>query len=155
MTHVLNYALEDVLVTKGDGDIANQPVGQKGSLCDVNKLPFNFSWGGTLTTEQLAAIEGIVQGQIKSAIPVQSFITPLEAGQQISSLRVVFGDIYPDPARVVSVSNEDIPTILQNPQHGTSWKKYSTEFCRGTHLSSTSEAKGFFLLKEEGITKGV
>jgi alanyl-tRNA synthetase len=154
MTHVLNYALKDVLVAKGDGDAANQSVDQKGSLCDENKLRFDFSWGGALTTEQLASIELIVQEQIKSSIPVQSFVAPLEAAQQISSLRAVFGEVYPDPVRVVSVSNEDIPTILQNPQDGQ-WAKYSIEFCGGTHLSNTSEAEGFVLLKEEGIAKGV
>ena len=154
MTHVLNYAIKDVLVTKGDGDAANQSVDQKGSLCDENKLRFDFSWGGALTTEQLAAVESIVQEQIKSSIPVQSFVAPLEAAQQISSLRAVFGEVYPDPVRVVSVSNEDIPTILQNPQDGQ-WAKYSIEFCGGTHLSNTSEAEGFVLLKEEGIAKGV
>jgi len=154
MTHVLNFALRDVLVTNGDGDAANQSVDQKGSLCDENKLRFDFSWGGALTTDQLAAIESIVQGQIESAIPVQSFVAPLEAAQQISSLRAVFGEVYPDPVRVVSVSNEDIPTILQNPQDGM-WNKYSVEFCGGTHLSNTSEAESFVLLKEEGIAKGV
>ena len=154
MTHVLNYAIKDVLVTKGDGDAANQSVDQKGSLCDENKLRFDFSWGGALTTEQLAAVESIVQEQIKSSIAVQSFVAPLEAAQQISSLRAVFGEAYPDPVRVVSVSNEDIPTILQNPQDGQ-WAKYSIEFCGGTHLSNTSEAEGFVLLKEEGIAKGV
>uniref|UniRef100_A0A7S0FSX1 Alanine--tRNA ligase n=1 Tax=Minutocellus polymorphus TaxID=265543 RepID=A0A7S0FSX1_9STRA len=43
---------------------------------------------------------------------------------------------------------------MQNPQDGQ-WAKYSIEFCGGTHLSNTSEAEGFVLLKEEGIAKGV
>lgn len=156
MTHILNFALRDVLVPKkGEGgDAPSQTVDQKGSLVDENKLRFDFSWGGALTTDQLAAVEGKCAERIKSAVPVQSFVADLESAQQISALRAVFGEVYPDPVRVVSVSPEPIPEILQNPQDGQ-WLNYSIEFCGGTHLSNTSEAEGFVLLKEEGIAKGV
>uniref|UniRef100_A0A7S4MEB0 Alanine--tRNA ligase n=1 Tax=Odontella aurita TaxID=265563 RepID=A0A7S4MEB0_9STRA len=153
MTHVLNYALRDVLVTKGDNK-TGQDVDQKGSLVDELKLRFDFSWNGPLKPAQLAAVEDMINSRISAGVPIQSFVAPLEDAKQISSLRAVFGEVYPDPVRVVSVSPEPIPEILQNPQDGQ-WLQYSVEFCGGTHLSNTKEAEMFVLLKEEGIAKGV
>mmetsp|Transcript_4063 Transcript_4063/g.8351 ORF Transcript_4063/g.8351 Transcript_4063/m.8351 type:complete len:969 (+) Transcript_4063:85-2991(+) len=154
MTHVLNYALRDVLITNGDSNQLNATVDQKGSLVDEDKLRFDFSWGSPLTTEQLAAVEKVCVNQINSAIPVDNFVAPLEDAQKISSLRAVFGEVYPDPVRVVAVSPTPISKILENPQD-SQWKSYSVEFCGGTHLKNTSEAQGFVLLSEEGIAKGV
>jgi alanyl-tRNA synthetase len=154
MTHVLNFALKDVLVTKSTEDQHGVTVDQKGSLVDENKLRFDFSWNGPLTAEQLAAVEQICVDQISSAIPVDNFVAPLDAAQKISSLRAVFGEVYPDPVRVVAVSPTPITSILENPQDGQ-WNSYSVEFCGGTHLKNTSEAEGFVLLSEEGIAKGV
>eukprot|EP00579_Thalassiosira_antarctica_P008623 CAMPEP_0201884988 /NCGR_PEP_ID=MMETSP0902-20130614/17659_1 /ASSEMBLY_ACC=CAM_ASM_000551 /TAXON_ID=420261 /ORGANISM="Thalassiosira antarctica, Strain CCMP982" /LENGTH=970 /DNA_ID=CAMNT_0048414011 /DNA_START=17 /DNA_END=2929 /DNA_ORIENTATION=+ len=154
MTHILNYALRDVLITQASGDQHGASVDQKGSLCDENKLRFDFSWSGPLTAKQLAAVEQIIVDQINSSIPVDCFVAPLEDAQQISSLRAVFGEVYPDPVRVVAVSPTPITEILGNPQDAQ-WNSYSVEFCGGTHLKNTSEAQGFVLLSEEGIAKGV
>ena len=153
MTHVLNYALKDVLVTKGSGD-ATQSVDQKGSLVDESKLRFDFSWGSGLTTDQVAAVEKIVSDIIKDSVPVDAFVAPLDNAQKISSLRAVFGEVYPDPVRVVAVSKTPITKILENPED-SEWNQYSVEFCGGTHLSNTKDAKAFVLLQEEGIAKGI
>lgn len=153
MTHVLNYALKDVLVTKGSGD-TTQSVDQKGSLVDDTKLRFDFSWGSGLTTDQIDAVEKMVTGIINDAVPVDAFVAPLDAAKKISSLRAVFGEVYPDPVRVVAVSPTPISKILENPQD-ESWNQYSIEFCGGTHLSNTKDAKAFVLLQEEGIAKGI
>jgi alanyl-tRNA synthetase len=154
MTHVLNFALKDVLINQVAEDQHGASVDQKGSLVDENKLRFDFSWSGPLTPEQLAAVEQICVDHIKSAVPVDTFVAPLGDAQQISSLRAVFGEVYPDPVRVVAVSPTPITTILVNPQDAQ-WNSYSVEFCGGTHLKNTSEAEGFVLLSEEGIAKGV
>ena len=154
MTHILNYALRDVLITKVPGDQHGASVDQKGSLVDENKLRFDFSWSGPLTAEQLAAVEQICVDQINSSLPVDNFVAPLEDAQKISSLRAVFGEVYPDPVRVVAVSPAPISQMLGNPQDAQ-WNSYSVEFCGGTHLKNTSEAQGFVLLSEEGIAKGV
>eukprot|EP00978_Attheya_sp_CCMP212_P008675 scaffold20405_cov45-Attheya_sp.AAC.1 len=157
MTHVLNYALKEVLVKQADAAAAGgveQSVDQRGSLVDENKLRFDFSWNGPLTEQQLGAVEQICINHIENAVPVQSYVAPLADAQQISSLRAVFGETYPDPVRVISVSPEPIPTILENPQDPT-WDRYSIEFCGGTHLQNVSEAQGFCLLSEDGIAKGI
>ena len=153
MTHVLNYALKDVLVTNGSGDLT-QTVDQKGSLVDATKLRFDFSWGSGLTTEQTAAVEKIVSDVINDAVPIDACVAPLENAQKISSLRAVFGEVYPDPVRVVSIAPTSITKILENPED-TAWNQYSIEFCGGTHLSNTKDAKAFVLLQEEGIAKGI
>jgi alanyl-tRNA synthetase len=153
MTHVLNYALKDVLVTNGTGD-ATQTIDQKGSLVDDTKLRFDFSWGSGLTTDQVAAVEKMVSGVINDAVPVDAYVAPLEDAKKISSLRAVFGEVYPDPVRVVAVSPSSVTEILKKPEDSI-WGDYSVEFCGGTHLTNTKEAKAFVLLQEEGIAKGI
>lgn len=153
MTHVLNYALRKVLIEQGDGK-ATTTVDQKGSLVDEFKLRFDFSWNGQLSQEQLAKVEALCIERIEKAVPVDAYVAPLEDATKISSLRAVFGEKYPDPVRVVAVSNSPVPEMLANPQD-SQWKEYSVEFCGGTHLKNTKEAEAFALLTEEGIAKGV
>jgi alanyl-tRNA synthetase len=156
MTHVLNYALREVLISRPakDGKKSNVDVDQKGSLVDEFKSRFDFSWNGSLTAKQLADVEKICKDTITDALPVHAYVAPLEDAQKISSLRAVFGEKYPDPVRVVAVTPSKIPEILANPQDDM-WKEYSVEFCGGTHLSNTKEAEAFALLNEEGIAKGI
>ncbi len=155
MTHVLNFGLKDVLVNKSSTtDALSQSVDQKGSLVDENKLRFDFSWGSALTTEQLADVEKIVANCIKEEIPIDSYIAPLDKAKEISSLRAVFGEVYPDPVRVIAVSPTPVTKILENPQDPM-WNSYSVEFCGGTHLTNTKDAQNFVLLQEEGIAKGI
>lgn len=158
MTHVLNYALREVLIARpakeGAVESTTVSIDQKGSLVDESKFRFDFSWNGPLTLEQLKDIEIICQDRIDNAVPVQAYVAPLEAAQKISSLRAVFGEAYPDPVRVVSVGSTEVPEILENPQDAM-WNEYSIEFCGGTHLTNTKEAEAFVLLGEEGIAKGI
>mmetsp|Transcript_10400 Transcript_10400/g.15667 ORF Transcript_10400/g.15667 Transcript_10400/m.15667 type:complete len:988 (-) Transcript_10400:119-3082(-) len=154
MTHVLNHALLDVLVKHGSNSETNDSVDQKGSLVDENKLRFDFTWGGALTTKQLADIEKMVSDSISSEIPIDAFVAPLDQAKEISSLRAVFGENYPDPVRVIAVSPTPVSKILENPQDAT-WNSYSVEFCGGTHITNTKEAEAFVLLQEEGIAKGI
>ena len=155
MTHVLNHALKDVLITKSaiKSDFS-QSIDQKGSLVDENKLRFDFSWNSSITEQQLADIEMEVNKTIDSAINVEAFVAPLENAKKISSLRAVFGEVYPDPVRVIAVSSVPIQTILENPQDAA-WNGFSVEFCGGTHLKNSKEAGAFVLLQEEGIAKGI
>ena len=155
MTHVLNYALKDVLVNRNTSKSDfSQSIDQKGSQVDENKLRFDFSWNGPITEQQLDDIEKEVNKTIDSAINVEAFVAPLEDAKKISSLRAVFGEVYPDPVRVIAVSPVPIQTILENPQDAT-WNGFSVEFCGGTHLKNSKEAGAFVLLQEEGIAKGI
>ena len=77
LTHVLNYALKQVL---GDG------VSQKGSLCNDEKLRFDFSHSKALTAEELGKVEKIVQECIAAEAPVYSQPVPLEEAKAIHGL---------------------------------------------------------------------
>ncbi|CAM8955685.1 unnamed protein product [Rhodiola kirilowii] len=143
-THMLNFALREVL---GDH------VDQKGSIVLPEKLRFDFSHGKPVEAEHLSKIESIVNEQIKAELDVYAKEATLAEAKQINGLRAVFGEVYPDPVRVVSVG-KSVEDILADPEN-EEWKSYSAELCGGTHISNTREAKAFALLSEEGIAKGV
>jgi hypothetical protein len=61
--------------------------------------------------------------------------------------------VYPDPVRVVSVG-KSVDDLLAKPDC-ESHEAHAIEFCGGTHLSNTEQARAFALLSEEGIAKGI
>ncbi|WOK95046.1 alanine--tRNA ligase [Canna indica] len=143
-THMLNFALREVL---GDH------IDQKGSIVLPEKLRFDFSHGKPVHPEDLRKIESIVNQQIKDELDVYASEATLAPAKRIVGLRAVFGEIYPDPVRVVSIGRK-VEDLLQDPDN-KEWLTISTELCGGTHISNTREAKAFALLSEEGIAKGI
>eukprot|EP00529_Nitzschia_sp_RCC80_P003857 CAMPEP_0113505714 /NCGR_PEP_ID=MMETSP0014_2-20120614/35480_1 /TAXON_ID=2857 /ORGANISM="Nitzschia sp." /LENGTH=1046 /DNA_ID=CAMNT_0000401077 /DNA_START=301 /DNA_END=3441 /DNA_ORIENTATION=- /assembly_acc=CAM_ASM_000159 len=129
MTHVLNAALRDVL---GDN------VDQRGSLCNDEKLRFDFTQKKAMTAEELRKTEEICQKVVADSMPVTATTMPLEEAQAIEGVRAVFGEVYPDPVRVVKVGDD-----------------CSIEFCGGTHLSNTAEAEAIVLVEETAVAKGI
>ena len=144
MTHVLNYSLRKVLGTVAD---------QRGSLVDENRLRFDFTNNKALTADQIAATEEICQSIVKQELPVYAQTTQQVLAKRIQGLRAVFGETYPDSVRVISVGQE-IGRMLQDPEN-SEWASYSVEFCGGTHMSNTKEAKAFVLFEESAIAKGI
>lgn len=65
----------------------------------------------------------------------------------------MFGEVYPDPVRVVSVGM-DIVDILKDPSN-EKWAATSIEFCGGTHVKSTGDMRRFAFVEEGAISKGV
>ncbi|KAF7100963.1 hypothetical protein CFC21_102389 [Triticum aestivum] len=143
-THMLNFALKEVL---GDH------VDQKGSIVLPEKLRFDFSHGKPVQPEDLRKIEYIVNQQIKDELEVSAQEIKLADARRINGLRAVFGEIYPDPVRVVSIGRK-VEDLLANPE-SKEWLSISTELCGGTHISNTGDAAAFALISEEGIAKGV
>ncbi|KAK1267798.1 Alanine--tRNA ligase [Acorus gramineus] len=150
-THMLNYALREVL---GDH------VDQKGSIVLPEKLRFDFSHGKPIMPDDLRKIESIVNKQIEDMLDVYASETSLSAAKRILGLRAVFGEIYPDPVRVVSIGRK-VEELLTDPDN-KEWLSISTELCgavnldpSGTHISNTQEAQAFALLSEGGIAKGI
>ncbi len=77
---------------------------------------------------------------------MSSEILPLEEALQINGLRAIFGEVYPDPVRVLCVG-PSMDTIKKNPRDDK-WMEYSIEFCGGTHLNCTGDAAAFAILGE-------
>ena len=121
------------------------------SLVDEDKLRFDFSWNAPLSPEEVKSIEEIVVEKIRSEIPVYAQVVPLAMASKIHSLRMVFGEKYPDPVRVISVG-ESVDSLVNNPDN-QEWAGLSIEFCGGTHLNNTKQAADFVLVEEIGITK--
>ena len=69
----------------------------------------------------------------------------------LAGLRAVFGEVYPDPVRVVSIG-KPVEELLANPAADSN-RQFSVEFCGGTHLKHTGHAQAFALISEEGIAK--
>jgi alanyl-tRNA synthetase len=108
---------------------------------------------GPVDGDQLARVEAICQEFVAAARPVSAMEVPLAQAKGILGLRAVFGEVYPDPVRVVSVGRP-VEELLADPQAASN-ADLSIEFCGGTHLSNTAAAGAFALLAEEGIAKGI
>ncbi|GFS45775.1 alanyl-tRNA synthetase [Actinidia rufa] len=143
-THMLNFALREVL---------GNHVDQKGSIVLPEKLRFDFSHGKPVKPDELRKIESIVSEQIKAELDVFAKEATLSDAKGIKGLRAVFGEVYPDPVRVVSIGQK-VEDLLADPENDK-WSSISAELCGGTHISNTREAKAFALLSEEGIAKGI
>lgn len=143
-THVLNYALREVL---GAG------VDQKGSLVAAEKLRFDFLHKQALKTDELAAVESISTEYIRANKEVFARDVPLAQAREISGLRAVFGETYPDPVRVVSIG-ASVESLLADPSNAK-WEKYSIEFCGGTHVVRTGDIRDLVIIEELGIAKGI
>jgi len=144
-THMLNKALMDALGIACD---------QRGSLCDAEKLRFDFAYGAPLTEAQLKAVQAGVNAQIDAGLVVHTQESALSSATAINGLRAVFGEHYPDPVRVVAVGGPGLPQMLEQPDDAQ-WAQYSVEFCGGTHMANVKEARRFALLSEEGLGRGV
>jgi alanyl-tRNA synthetase len=143
-THVLNYALREVLGNEVD---------QKGSLVAPEKLRFDFSHKAGLSDAELEKVEKISSDYIRQDSQVHAMDVPLAKAREIRGLRAVFGETYPDPVRVVSVG-VPVEELLADPKK-EAWEKLSIEFCGGTHVLKTGEIKELVILEESGIAKGI
>ncbi|XP_041077262.1 alanine--tRNA ligase, cytoplasmic-like [Polyodon spathula] len=142
-THILNFALRSVL---GEAD-------QRGSLVAPDRLRFDFTAKGAMSTKEIRAAEEIVSTMIQEAKPIYAMEAPLAAAKAIQGLRAVFDETYPDPVRVVSIGIP-VQDLLADPS-GAAGSLASIEFCGGTHLQNSSHAQPFVIVSEEAIAKGI
>uniref|UniRef100_F6QJF8 Alanine--tRNA ligase n=1 Tax=Bos taurus TaxID=9913 RepID=F6QJF8_BOVIN len=142
-THILNFALRSVL---GEAD-------QRGSLVAPDRLRFDFTAKGAMSTQQIKKAEEIANEMIEAAKPVYTEDCSLAAAKAIQGLRAVFDETYPDPVRVVSIG-VPVSELLDDPS-GPAGSLTSVEFCGGTHLQNSSHAGAFVIVSEEAIAKGI
>jgi alanyl-tRNA synthetase len=91
-----------------------------------------------MSTEQLRDTEIYVRDTIEKNLPVTADVMSLADAKAIPGVRAMFGEVYPDPVRVVRVGDD-----------------CSVEFCGGTHISNTAEAEAFVLTEETAVAKGI
>jgi len=119
-THLLQAALLEYF---GHG------IKQSGSLVHPDYLRFDFTFHGTLSDQDIHALERIINQKIQENIPVTISYTSLADATKEGAL-AFFGDKYnADSVRVVRIEN------------------FSTELCGGTHVSYTGEI-GLFKITE-------
>ncbi len=126
-THLLQKALRTVL---------GSHVEQKGSFVSPERLRFDFTHFQSMTDEELAKVEAIVNEKIAEAIPVVTDIMSIEDAKKTGAM-ALFGEKYGETVRVVSMSD------------------FSKEFCGGTHVSNTAAIRLFKIVSESGVAAGV
>ncbi|KAK6342679.1 Alanine--tRNA ligase [Orbilia javanica] len=146
-THVLNYALKEVLAKNGG------EVHQRGSLVDQLKTRFDISWDGPISAQQIEKVESESNSYINQKVAVYTKEIDIKTAQAITGVRAVFGEKYPDPVRVVSLGI-DLNLIVENPTD-PQWANVSIEFCGGTHLKTVSDITEMVITEESGIGKGI
>ncbi len=126
-THLLHAALREVL---------GEHVHQAGSLVSPDRLRFDFTHHGPVTSEQLAMIESRVNAGVWTAAPVTTRESAY-ADAVAHGAMALFGEKYGDVVRVV-----EIPEL-------------SVELCGGTHVRNTAEIGLVRIVSESGVAAGV
>ncbi|HLK86958.1 MAG TPA: alanine--tRNA ligase [Candidatus Binataceae bacterium] len=126
-THVLHYALRDVLGTN---------VHQAGSLVAPDRLRFDFAHTGPVGPGDLATIEEEINARIRENAEVTTEEMAYDDALKAGAL-AFFGDKYGDVVRVVRMGD------------------FSVELCGGTHVIRTGDIGLFKLDAESGVAAGV
>lgn len=133
-THLVHYMLDQLLGgTK-----------QAGSLVDSDYLRFDFAAKEPLTQAQITTIENELSAWIMQDVPVTITEMSLEEAKNTGA-KAFFEDKYGDIVRVIH-----IPTT-----HETMYAGNSTEFCGGTHVSSTGMIGACKIINQEAVASGI
>jgi len=127
-THLLHAALRKAL---------GEHVTQKGSLVDSERLRFDFSHFEAIRSDQLKAIETMVNDQIRINSPVATELCDMEAAKAKGAM-ALFGEKYGDTVRVLTMGDG-----------------FSVELCGGTHVNRTGDIGLFRIVSESGVAAGV
>ncbi len=125
-THILHTALRQIL---------GSHVEQKGSLVTDERLRFDFSHFEALTTQQIQAVEELVNQNIRANLPVKRRIMTLDQAKK-EGVIALFEEKYANRVCVINIGD------------------FSAELCGGTHVSATGEIGLCLIISEEAIAAG-
>ncbi len=125
--HLLQAALRTVL---------GNHVEQAGQLVNEKAVRFDFTHFSALTSEELTAVEDIVNTAILNSIAVENTEMPIDEAKKLGAM-ALFGEKYGDVVRVVNA------------------KGVSVEVCGGTHVDNTSKLGLFHINSESSVAAGV
>ncbi len=126
-THLLQAALMDV---------CGPQIKQSGSLVHPDYLRFDFTFSQNLTTDQVTAVENIVNEKIRENIPVDIRYMPLADAVKEGAL-AFFGDKYkPEQVRMIKI------------------QEFSKELCGGTHVPATGAIGAFKITENTALSAG-
>lgn len=127
-THLLQAALRNVLGTH---------VTQAGSYVGPDNLRFDFTHGKSLSAEEIAEVERIVNSKALSNNDVVTYVDLPIAEAKAKGAMALFGEKYGDKVRMVEIT------------------EFSRELCGGTHVRSTGEIGLFKIVSETSAAAGV
>ncbi|NNN21552.1 MAG: alanine--tRNA ligase, partial [Acidimicrobiales bacterium] len=122
-THLLHWALRKVL---GDH------VRQQGSLVTPDRLRFDFSHFGPLTSMEINEVETLIAGEVLSDGVVATTVEDRHVAEEKGAI-AFFGDRYGESVRVVQAGSE------------------SVELCGGTHVSRLGMIGDLVIVAESSI----
>jgi len=126
-THLLHKSLQNVL----GGHIK-----QKGSNITNERLRFDFCHGEKMTSEELKAVEDMVNEQIKKEFDIECEEMTVEEAKEKGAIGL-FEHKYGEKVKVYFVGD------------------FSKEICGGPHVKNTRELGSFKIKKEQSSSKGV
>ena len=126
-THLLHWALKVVL-----GEHAMQ----KGSRVGPDILRFDFAHNRTLTTEEIARIEDLVNAKILENAPVLTHVLPIDEAKKQGAV-AIFEEKYGDVVRMLTMTKD------------------SVELCGGTHARALGDIGFFRIDADSSVAAGV
>jgi alanyl-tRNA synthetase len=97
---------------------------------------FDFSHHQPVTADEIAAIEAMVNAEIRRNEDVVTRVMPIEEAKAAGAM-ALFGEKYDDEVRVLSMG------------------EFSVELCGGTHVARTGDIGLFKIITESGVASGV
>ena len=125
--HLLQAALREVL---------GNHVEQAGQLVNDAVLRFDFTHFSALTSDEIDAVETLINTKILEGITVENTEMPIDEAKKLGAM-ALFGEKYGDIVRVVNA------------------KGFSVELCGGTHVDNTAKIGLIKIVSESSVAAGV